>query len=63
MLEGGGTLLVQGDSRYHGPGHNAVLFTGSTAYNVFHAYDAAPATLRISELAFDAEGWPVSAGP
>lgn len=66
MLEGGGTLVLQGNARYKGPGHNAVLFTESAAYNVYHAYDAernGVATLRISELAFDAEGWPVSAGP
>ncbi len=63
LLEGGGTLLVQGNSTFHGPGHNAVLFTATAAYNIFHAYDAPPATLRISELAFGADGWPVSAGP
>lgn len=45
---------------------NAVLFAGDRAYNVFHAYDAqaggAP-RLRVAELAWDAEGWPVSGGP
>jgi arabinan endo-1,5-alpha-L-arabinosidase len=66
MLEGGGTLVVQGSERYRGPGHNAVLFTATAAYNVYHAYDAdrnGASTLRIAELAFDPEGWPVSAGP
>jgi arabinan endo-1,5-alpha-L-arabinosidase len=66
MLEGGGTLVVQGGTRYRGPGHNAVLFTETAAYNVYHSYDAdrnGASTLRISELAFDADGWPVSAGP
>lgn len=66
MLQGGGTLVLQGGSRYKGPGHNAVLFTDKASYNVYHAYDAdnngAP-TLRIAELAWDAQGWPVSAGP
>lgn len=66
LLEGGGTLLVEGNTRYRGPGHNAVLFTETGAYNVYHAYDAnqnGAAILRIAELAWDAEGWPVSAGP
>ena len=66
MLEGGGTLVLEGGTRYRGPGHNAVLFTDTAAYNVYHSYDAdrnGASTLRISELAFDAEGWPVSAGP
>jgi arabinan endo-1,5-alpha-L-arabinosidase len=66
MLQGGGTLLVEGEGRWHGPGHNAVLFAGDRAYNVFHAYDAQAAgapRLRVAELAWDADGWPVSGGP
>ncbi|XXX79500.1 arabinan endo-1,5-alpha-L-arabinosidase [Sorangium sp. So ce134] len=66
MRSGGGTLLVQGDSRWRGPGHNAVVFEGGQAYNIYHAYDAdangAP-TLRISELVWDDDGWPRSGGP
>jgi len=65
MLDGGGTLLVSGDATWKGPGHNAVIFVGNAAYNVYHAYAASDgaATLRISELVWDAEGWPISGGP
>jgi len=65
MLDGGGTLLVSGDATWKGPGHNAVIFSGNAAYNVYHAYAASDgaATLRISELVWDAEGWPISGGP
>lgn len=65
MLEGGGTLLVSGDATWKGPGHNAVVFVDDAAYNVYHAYAASDgaATLRISELVWDAEGWPISGGP
>jgi arabinan endo-1,5-alpha-L-arabinosidase len=66
MMEGGGTLVLQGGSRYKGPGHNAVLFTRDATYNVYHAYDSnqnGNPVLRVAELAWDAEGWPVSAGP
>ncbi len=66
LLQGGGTLVVEGGSRYHGPGHNAVLFTATGAYNIYHAYDGnqnGASVLRIAELAWDAAGWPVSAGP
>jgi arabinan endo-1,5-alpha-L-arabinosidase len=66
MAEGGGTLLVEGDARWKGPGHNAVIFRGTSAFNVYHSYDANQAgriTLRISEIAWDAQGWPISAGP
>jgi arabinan endo-1,5-alpha-L-arabinosidase len=66
LLQGGGTLVLKGGTRYRGPGHNAVLFTTDRAYNVYHAYDAdnnGASVLRISELAWDADGWPISAGP
>jgi arabinan endo-1,5-alpha-L-arabinosidase len=65
MLSGGGTLLVQGNTTWHAPGHNAVLVTPTGAYNIYHALNSsnANATLRISQLALDAQGWPVSGGP
>lgn len=66
MMQGGGTLVLQGNSRWRGPGHNAVLFSSNSAYNVYHSYDAnnngAP-TLRVSNLVWDSEGWPISGGP
>lgn len=66
MTAGGGTPLLQGNTRYRGPGHNAVLVDGARAYDIHHAYDAeanGAAVLRISELVWDADGWPVSGGP
>jgi arabinan endo-1,5-alpha-L-arabinosidase len=66
LLDGGGTLLLRGDGRFNGPGHNAVIFRGQQAFNVYHAYDATrggAATLRVAELAWDDDGWPVSGGP
>jgi arabinan endo-1,5-alpha-L-arabinosidase len=66
MLQGGATLVLQGAGRWHGPGHNAVLFTKDGAFNVYHSYDAdnnGNSFLRISQLAWDADGWPVSGGP
>jgi arabinan endo-1,5-alpha-L-arabinosidase len=65
-MQGGGTLVLEGAGRFRGPGHNAVLFTDTGTYNVYHAYDAdrnGSSTLRIAELAWDAGGWPVSGGP
>ena len=68
MMSGGGTLLVQGNSSWSAPGHNAVIAYDNRTYNVYHAL-AAPsgqngiATLRIAEIVWDANGWPVSGGP
>ena len=65
LLSDGGTLVLQGDTRWKGPGSSAVLHTAGGDYNVYHSYDADAAgapTLRISQLAW-VDGWPVSAGP
>lgn len=66
MMDGGGTLLVEGQGRWKGPGHNAVLFSGSKAFNFYHAYDTdngGRPILRAAELAWDDSGWPISGGP
>ena len=66
LLAGAGTLLVQGDTRWRGPGHNAVLSTPTGDFNIYHSYDAnagGTPTLRISQLRWGSDGWPVSAGP
>lgn len=66
LLEGGGTLLLEGDAQWRGVGANTLLATPEGDFNVYHSYDAnaaGRATLRIAELAWDAEGWPRSGGP
>jgi arabinan endo-1,5-alpha-L-arabinosidase len=66
LSNGGGTLVLAGDARFLGPGSNAVISSGGRDFNVYHAYDADNAnlaTLRIAELAWDGQGWPISGGP
>ncbi|MET0387553.1 MAG: arabinan endo-1,5-alpha-L-arabinosidase [Polyangiales bacterium] len=72
LLDGGGTVLVQGDATWSGPGHNAVLLHGDKTYNIYHAYYAGTpqanlrkdaSYLRITELHWNADGWPLSTGP
>jgi arabinan endo-1,5-alpha-L-arabinosidase len=63
--QGGGTLMAEGDSAFAGPGGQSVMFQGNKAYLVYHAY-AKPSgaiTLRIAELVWDSDGWPVPVGP
>jgi arabinan endo-1,5-alpha-L-arabinosidase len=64
MTTGGGTLVLQGDEFFKGPGSNMVYDDGEQRLNVYHAYNATDdVVLRIAELAFDQDGWPVAAGP
>ena len=64
MMAGGGTLLVEGAGRWHGPGHNAVLQEKTGDKILYHAYDgefAGIPTLRVKALLWRADGWPVVA--
>lgn len=59
--EGGGTIVLQGDTAWPGLGHNAVCTFDGTDYLVFHAYDAADdgkPKLKIRKLQWE-NGWPV----
>jgi arabinan endo-1,5-alpha-L-arabinosidase len=61
MLEGGGSIVIQGNARFKGTGHNALLREGDRDYLVYHAYDVEHAgvpTLRISPIYWTPDGWP-----
>jgi arabinan endo-1,5-alpha-L-arabinosidase len=61
MMDGYGTLLLQGNRDFRGPGHNAFLKDDGADYLVYHAYDAGQdglATLRISPVTWTPDGWP-----
>ncbi len=66
MLGGGGTVLDSSGARWKGPGGESVYDDGNGWVIAFHAYDAqnsgAP-TLMISDLYWDAGGWPSLAAP
>jgi len=59
MLEGGGTALLQGNSRWIGPGGESVLQQKDHDIIVFHAYDGSTGHpyLQISTIAWG-NGWP-----
>lgn len=61
MMNSAATLIDQGNTRWKGPGHQAVYLSGETAILVNHAYDAnnnGNATLQIRPLYFDTQEWP-----
>ena len=65
LLEGGGTLMVEGNDEFAAAGHSDVLVHEDKIYHLYHAYrlPGGGAELRIVEMPFDEEGWPVPAGP
>ncbi|MDP0501808.1 MAG: family 43 glycosylhydrolase [Verrucomicrobiota bacterium JB022] len=61
LLDGGGTIILQGDKRWHGVGHNAVYTFDGADYIVSHAYDAEAhgwPKLRIDKIHWTEDGWP-----
>ena len=61
LAEGGGTLLLAGNGRWPGVGHNAAYTFAGRDILVFHAYDASDegkSKLQILELKWDTAGWP-----
>ena len=61
MMEEGGTLVIDGENRWRGPGHCAILQDKQGEKLVYHAYDATArgvATLRIAPINWDSAGWP-----
>lgn len=61
MTQGGGTLVMAGDTAWYGVGHNSTYTFDGTDYLVYHGYDASDngkSKLLIKPLRWDAQGWP-----
>lgn len=66
MTRGGGTIVLAGEGRVRGPGHNSILVEGEDYYLVHHYYDAEDrggSKLQIRPLIWRADGWPVAGDP
>lgn len=62
LNEGGGTLLIQGNENWYGAGHNSAYTFDGKDYIFFHAYDVKDkgiSKLRVSEIVWDDEFWPI----
>lgn len=59
MMEGGGTLLIEGTNAWRGPGGQSVLLDANAGLLVFHAYNGTTGTpaLQISRMRWE-KGWP-----
>jgi arabinan endo-1,5-alpha-L-arabinosidase len=66
MVDGHATLVLAGNDRWRGPGHNSVLQTPRGDWLVHHTYDAQHLdrgrVLQIRPLGWKA-GWPVAGEP
>jgi arabinan endo-1,5-alpha-L-arabinosidase len=64
LLSGGGTKLMGDGNGWVGPGAPVVVFNGTRAYLVYHAYDATKTgnvfAMHVSDLYWDDSGWPVT---
>jgi arabinan endo-1,5-alpha-L-arabinosidase len=66
MLDSGGTLMVEGDGvDFAAAGHSEVIVVGDKIYHFYHAYRQGngASVLRLAEMPFDEDGWPIAAGP
>ncbi|MBN1518148.1 arabinan endo-1,5-alpha-L-arabinosidase [Candidatus Sumerlaeota bacterium] len=68
MLKNGGTLVIESQGRYIGPGHAAILKDGEQEWFSCHYYDpdATPPgrpALLVMPLSWDDAGWPILATP
>lgn len=66
MDRGGGTLLLEGQERYRGPGGQTSYLDDGIFRLVNHYYDASDrgiAKLQIHDLAWTSDGWPQALAP
>lgn len=62
LSKGGGSILMQGDKDWYGVGHNSAYTFDGKDYLIFHGYDASDngrSKLRIEEINWDKDGWPI----
>lgn len=62
LNHGGGSLLIEGNERWPGVGHNSAYTFKGKDYLVVHAYEAADnykQKFKMLEMTWNKEGWPV----
>ena len=62
MDRGGGSLVIEGNDNYAGVGHNSAYTFDGKDYLILHGYDMnndGRPRLIISDMTWDAQGWPV----
>jgi hypothetical protein len=61
MIGGGGTMVLESNARYIGPGHAAIMNDNGTNWFTYHYYDGnnyGNATLGMNRIYWTPDGWP-----
>jgi arabinan endo-1,5-alpha-L-arabinosidase len=62
MAQGGGSLLLESENMFIGPGHPGIFKEGDKYWLSLHFYDGTErgrSKLAIRRLTWDSQGWPV----
>ena len=62
LNEGGGSVIIQGNEKWYGAGHNSTYSFDGKDYIFFHAYETkndGKSMLETQELKWDANQWPI----
>ncbi len=62
MTNGGGTMVLESNARYIGPGHPAIMNDNGTNWFTYHYYDGnnnGAATVGMNRIYWTSDGWPV----
>jgi arabinan endo-1,5-alpha-L-arabinosidase len=65
-VDRGGTLFLETNGRFIGPGHIGVFSEGGTNWFSYHYYDGenrGRSKLAIGQLKWTSDGWPVAKSP
>ena len=63
MVNGGGTLFLDSEGRYIGPGQLSIISQGGNDYFAYHYYDGndnGTSKLNLRDMLWTADGWPVA---
>lgn len=62
MLQGGGKLILTGNERWRGPGHNCVIQVANNWWFIHHTYDMQHLSqhriLQVRPMTWSKDGWP-----
>lgn len=67
MTDGGGTVVLESDDRWRGPGHNGVITNEKGHWMIHHTYDMenlrAQRILQVRPMTWSEDGWPIVGHP